>query len=141
MAIDWEKFIRLGKALVGKPYVFGAETNLKDGDPAHIAAIDCSELVEWLFAQVGIVVPDGSYNQFHATDSIDKASVQVGDLCFKWHTDNFQIHHVGVYIGEGNILEAKGKDWGVILTPKEKFEGSSEFARWGRVKQLNGSVA
>jgi cell wall-associated NlpC family hydrolase len=132
--IDWDKFVRLGKDLVGKQYKFGVEVDLADGDPSHIKALDCSELIEWLFAQIGIPVSDGSYNQFHETDSVGKDEVQIGDLCFKWNATNFQVHHVGVYIGEDTVLEAKGHAWGVILTPKKAFESSTEFARWGRLK-------
>ena len=53
--VNWSKFVSLGRQLVGKPYNFGVEVNLKETDAARIKAIDCSELVEWLYAQVGII--------------------------------------------------------------------------------------
>ena len=129
--IDWNKFSTLGKALVGKPYVFGAETNLNDPDPAHITALDCSELIEWLYHQVGIPMPDGSYNQ----DTLCKSytgELLVGDLGFKWHPDTHVIHHVGTYIGENMVLEAKGKAWGVILTSISAFMHVPDWAHWSR---------
>lgn len=126
--------MRLGKQLQGKPYKFGQEVNLKETDPAKIEAIDCSELVEWLYAQVGITVPDGSYNQFKVSRPITGAPL-LGDLGFKWIPETQSIHHVGVFIGEG-VLEAKGKDFGVVITPKEKYEASSHFAMWRRLSQI-----
>lgn len=132
--IRWARFIDLGKQLLGKPYNFGEEVNLKDGDPTHIKAIDCSELVEWLFAQVGVVVPDGSYNQFKHSVPIE-GDPKIGDLAFKWIPETKSVHHVGVWIDEG-VLEAKGKDFGVVLTPRDKYEASSHFAMWRRISQI-----
>ena len=133
--IDWSKLIRLGKQLVGKPYVFGSEVNLKDTNPDNIKAIDCSELVEWLYAQVGLNIPDGSYNQFKVTVPI-MGEPKLGDLGFKWIPDTHSIHHVGVWIGD-QVLEAKGKDFGVVLTPRSKYEGSSHFAMWRRLSSIS----
>lgn len=132
--IPWSKFIQLGRQLVGKPYVFGSETNLKDPDPAHIQALDCSELVEWLYSQIGITVPDGSYYQFKVSKPITGDPI-IGDLGFKWHPDNQVVHHVGVWLGDA-VLEAKGKAWGVILTPRKDFEASPDWAMWRRLNQI-----
>lgn len=132
--VNWARFVDLGKKLVGKPYNFGEEVNLKDPDPLHIKAVDCSELVEWLFAQIGIVVPDGSYNQFKVSNTIAGDPI-IGDLAFKWIPETQSIHHVGVWVGD-SVLEAKGKQWGVVLTPRTEFEKSSHFAMWRRLQTI-----
>lgn len=141
--INWSKLIDLGRKLVGKPYVFGAEVKLNDPSPDHIKAIDCSELVEWLFAQIGITVPDGSYNQAKTCKRLSfvpgdiKSDVLlIGDLGFKWDPETQAIHHVGIYIDEGMVLEAKGKSWGVVLTPYGDYVKSTHFAWWGRLKNI-----
>lgn len=134
--INWSKFITLGKQLVGKPYNFGVEVNLKETNPDNIKALDCSELIEWLFAQIDIVVPDGSYNQFKVCNAVPSDKVLIGDLGFKWNPDTHVIHHVGVYLGDNQVLEAKGINYGVIISDKEKFQESLHFARWGRLKQI-----
>lgn len=131
-------------AQVGKPYVFGTE-NDPHADPAAYKAWDCSELVEIAFAKIGITVPDGSYNQAKVINPVAPDQLQIGDLGFKWFPDTGVIHHVGIYIGnrplpEGSqvqvptVIEAKGKDWGVVLTPADTFMKSSQFAKWGRLK-------
>lgn len=132
--LNWPRLISLGKALVGKPYVFGSEVDLTNPDPSHIKSIDCSELVEWLFPNgVGLSFPDGSYNQAKICTKVGgNAPILIGDLGFKWNPDTEVIHHVGVYIGENTVLEAKGKQWGVVLTPLEAYIGSTHFAYWGR---------
>lgn len=140
--LNWPQLIELGKKLVGKPYKFGAEVNLKNPDPAHIKAIDCSELAEWLFAQIGIRIPDGSYNQAKACCKIGgqwkefPGKLKVGDLGFKWNPDTQSIHHVGVYIGQKDVLEAKGLKWGVVITPIDTYMASTHFAWWGRLKAM-----
>lgn len=133
--IDWAKFIRLGKQLVGKFYNFGIEVNLKETDPAKITALDCSELVEWLYAQVGMTIPDGSYNQFKVSKPVE-GELLIGDLGFKWNPDTHSVHHVGVWI-DGSVLEAKGKSYGVVLTSREAYEGSSHFAGWRRLNVVS----
>ena len=132
--INWARFVQLGKQLLGIKYVFGAETNLKDSDPTHIKELDCSELVEWLFAQIGLNVPDGSYNQFKVSKPIT-GDPQIGDLGFKWIPETESVHHVGVWIGDG-VLEAKGKKWGTVLTSRKDFENSPDWAMWRRLNQV-----
>lgn len=109
---------------------------MKDPDPDHIKAIDCSELVEWLFSQIGITVPDGSYNQAKMCRAVTKETLVIGDLGFKWDPATHAIHHVGIFIGDNKILEAKGKQWGTLITPLDKFTASSHFAWWGRLKNV-----
>ena len=136
--INWPKFIAFGKELVGKPYRLGAEVNihdiLKSQNPADIKEIDCSELVEVLFRLVGVPVPDGSYNQFKVSRPVI-GDLLIGDLGFKWNPENQVVHHVGVWI-DGAVLEAKGKAFGVILTPRESYERSSHFAGWRRLNAI-----
>jgi len=74
-----EQFVAIARRQVGKPYVFGAEAAPNDPDPP---AFDCSELAQWACARVGVVFPDGAWNQIAACKRIavaDAASV-VGRL-------------------------------------------------------------
>lgn len=140
--IPWSRFIELGKKLVGKPYSFGVEVNLKESNPDNIKGLDCSELVEYLFAQIGIVVPDGSYNQAKVCRQLKFGPppatdvLLIGDLGFKWIPETKSIHHVGVHIGGDSVLEAKGEQWGVVITPYKDFVLSPHFAYWGRLKTI-----
>lgn len=148
--INWAHLIEMGKKLVGKPYVFGAEINLSEQDATKIKAIDCSELVEYLFANLqkidgtraGLTMPDGSYNQAKMCRRLEfKAGITsdvllIGDLGFKWEPETEAIHHVGIFVGNGEVLEAKGKKWGVVLTKFSDYEQSDHFAFWGRHQKI-----
>jgi cell wall-associated NlpC family hydrolase len=76
--VDWPRLKEVLSAQLGKPYVFGAETKLFDLNPLQF---DCSELIEWAYWQVGIKVPDGSFNQYEQSTPI-KGVCQFGDLAF-----------------------------------------------------------
>jgi len=148
--VNWPPLIALGRRLVGKEYNFGAEVNLNDPDPDHIKALDCSELTQWLSAQatsvdgkkIDLGVPDGSQNQAKVCQRVQGLSSEfpekllIWDFGFKWIPETKSIHHVGVYIGNDIVLEAKGRDFGIVLTPVIRFMASTHFAFWGRLKTL-----
>ena len=76
----------------GKPYVWAA---------AGPNAFDCSGLVMYVFAQIGISLPHSSYAQVGMGSPVDLADLQPGDLVF-FNGDS----HVGIYIGGGNMVHA-----------------------------------
>jgi cell wall-associated NlpC family hydrolase len=78
---------------LGDPYVWGA---------AGPNAFDCSGLVMWAYAQVGISLPHFSGAQYADTTHIPMSDLQPGDLVF--FADPGQ--HVAMYVGGGNIIEA-----------------------------------
>lgn len=120
---------------LGKPYVFGVENDPKEIIWDNYKAWDCSELVEVAFAKIGILVPDGSYNQAKVCNRI-VGDPLIGDLGFKWHPDTEVIHHVGIYVGNERVIEAKGKSWGVVSTPVGEFVKSPDWAHWGRLRAI-----
>ncbi len=78
---------------VGDPYVWGA---------AGPSAFDCSGLVMWAYAQVGISLPHYSGAQFADGIHISMSQLQPGDLVFPSNPGE----HVAMYIGGGDIVEA-----------------------------------
>ncbi len=85
--------VAAAESRVGDPYVFGG---------AGPSAFDCSGLVEWAYAQVGISLPHFSGAQYAATIHISMSELQPGDLVF--FGDPAQ--HVAIYVGNGMIVEA-----------------------------------
>lgn len=143
--VKWGAFIEFLLAQVGKPYVYGVENDPK-ADPSTYKAWDCSELSRVAFAKIGIIVPDGSYNQARVVHAVSPNSLRIGDLGFLMIPDTGVIHHVGIFIGNRKIgtdvidtptvIEAKGKSWGVVLTPATKFMSTPQFAKWGRLNVI-----
>ena len=78
---------------VGKPYRWGA---------AGPDAYDCSGLTMWAWAQAGVSLPHSSQMQYSATPRVARSALQPGDLLFF----GSPIHHVGMYIGSGQMVEA-----------------------------------
>lgn len=81
--------------------------------------VDCSYLTMWCYRQVGIILPgtaaeQGRYIVEHNL-TIAREDLEPGDLVFWSHKPNgrfMNITHVGVYAGEGMIVDAsysKGK--------------------------------
>jgi cell wall-associated NlpC family hydrolase len=78
------------------------------GIDAGIVGFDCSGLTRYAYAQAGISVPRNSSAQFSALPKVSRNDLQRGDLVF-WATDTSSastIHHVAIYLGNGQILEA-----------------------------------
>jgi cell wall-associated NlpC family hydrolase len=78
---------------VGKPYRWGA---------AGPDSYDCSGLTMWAWAQAGVALPHNSGMQYAATTRVARDDWQPGDLLFFGNP----IHHVGMYIGRGQMVEA-----------------------------------
>ncbi len=78
---------------VGDPYVWGA---------AGPDAFDCSGLVMWAYAQVGVSLPHFSGAQYADTIHIPLSDVEPGDLVFPADPSE----HVAMYAGAGEIIEA-----------------------------------
>ncbi len=77
----------------GDPYVWGA---------AGPNAFDCSGLVLWAYAQIGISLPHYTGDQWNMGVHVSRANLQPGDLVF-FYPD---IGHVGLYIGNGLMVDA-----------------------------------
>jgi cell wall-associated NlpC family hydrolase len=79
-------------AEIGKPYVWAA---------AGPDSFDCSGLVMFAYAQVGVSLPHSSYAQWNVGVPISKDQLQPGDLVF---FDG--LGHVGLYVGGGQFIHA-----------------------------------
>lgn len=63
---------------------------------------DCSGLTQWAYARVGVSLPHYSRAQYSSGRHIARGDLQPGDLVFF----GSPIHHVGMYVGGGNFIEA-----------------------------------
>jgi len=79
---------------VGSPYVWGA---------AGPTTFDCSGLILWAYAQVGINLPHYSGAQYQVTTRISASQLQPGDLVFYGPGAS---EHVAMYIGGNQLVQA-----------------------------------
>jgi cell wall-associated NlpC family hydrolase len=77
---------------LGVPYVWGGSTP---------RGFDCSGLVSYVFAQIGVSLPHSSYSQFGMGTAVSISQLQPGDLVFFTGAS-----HVGIYIGGGQFIHA-----------------------------------
>ncbi|HMM41806.1 MAG TPA: NlpC/P60 family protein [Thermomicrobiales bacterium] len=115
-----------GLEAVGMPYLAG-------GDDMADGGFDCSGLVYWSYRMAGVELPHGSGPQWDATQRIDQAQLQPGDLVFFAGTWGSGISHSGIYAGNGYFLHSV--DWGepVQLTPLSDSYWGGHLAGFGRV--------
>ena len=97
-------------AQLGKPYVYGAKGP---------AAFDCSGLTTAAWAAGGVPVPAGTVSQKNAGTPASPATIAPGDLVFipgsLGSPDNPR--HVGIYVGQGLVVNAYSEQTGVIIQP------------------------
>jgi cell wall-associated NlpC family hydrolase len=88
-AVQWAE-----KAL-GRPYVWAA---------SGPGSFDCSGLTMWAYRHVGVNLPHSSRAQINHGARVSRDNLQPGDLVFF----GSPIHHVGMYVGGGDFIEAPG---------------------------------
>lgn len=87
------------------------------------AYVDCSYLVQWAYEGAGLSLPGTAAEQARYCVengwTISRNELQRGDLVF-WERGNCncgryrEIHHVGIYLGDGRIVEASSSSGKVI---------------------------
>ncbi|MDN5920719.1 MAG: C40 family peptidase, partial [Pseudonocardia sp.] len=97
-------------AQLDKPYVWGA----KGPD-----AFDCSGLMTAAWAAAGVGIPAGTVNQKFAGAPVSIAAIAPGDLVFTTGSLGSlgNPRHVGMYAGQGIVVEAHSTATGIILQP------------------------
>ncbi|MFF3752057.1 NlpC/P60 family protein [Streptomyces sp. NPDC002018] len=78
---------------IGTPYVYGA---------SGPSSFDCSGLTSWAYAQAGVSIPRTSEAQANAGTRLGQSQLQQGDLVIFYG----DLHHVGFYAGNGQVLHA-----------------------------------
>ncbi len=81
-------------AELGKPYVWGA---------TGPDSFDCSGLTQFVWKAAGVSIPRVAADQDSWTIPVPLSKLLPGDLVFFGTTD---IHHVGIYIGDGLMINA-----------------------------------
>ncbi|MEY7979811.1 C40 family peptidase [Streptomyces pilosus] len=101
------------KAQVGDAYVMGA---------TGPNAWDCSSLVQAAFKQVGVDLPRVSQDQSTVGTDIPLSQIQVGDILY-WGGKG-SAYHTGVYIGDGQYLDAANPSKGVVIQDLSGYPAS-----------------
>jgi cell wall-associated NlpC family hydrolase len=97
------RVVQIAVQYLGRPYVWGA---------AGPDAFDCSGLVTYVFAQIGISLPHFAAAQWNYGVYVPMDQLEPGDLVF------FEsLGHVGIYVGNGSYIQAPQPGDVVKITP------------------------
>ncbi len=93
---------------------------------------DCSGLVVWCLQQMGLIKGDYTANKIYneLCYAIQKDELKGGDLCFK--SQNGKMVHVGIYSKKYGVIEAAGRDFGVVERPID----ADKWTSYGRLRCL-----
>jgi cell wall-associated NlpC family hydrolase len=78
---------------VGVPYRWGGSS--------PTSGFDCSGLVYWAYARLGVEVPHSSYALYSLGRPVTRSRMKRGDLLFF-----YSLGHVGIYLGHGRMVHA-----------------------------------
>jgi cell wall-associated NlpC family hydrolase len=89
-------------------------------------AFDCSGLTQAAYRSAGISLPRTTYSQINAGPRIPRSQLQPGDLVFFYSG----ISHVGLYIGNGEMIHAPNPSAPVRIAPIDQmpFAGATRVA-------------
>lgn len=85
--------LRIAMSRIGDPYSWGA---------AGPNSFDCSGLVAWAYAQLGVSLPHYTGWLWNSGVHVSRSQLRPGDLVFFFPG----ISHVGIYVGNGFMLDA-----------------------------------
>jgi len=116
-----EYVIKRAGSQMGVPYSWGGGSlqgpskGVEDG--ANINGFDCSGLMRYAFAGVGVLIPRFSGDQYNAGRHIPQDQARRGDLIFYGPGGG---QHVTMYLGNGQMLEASSIAGKVTVSPVRK---------------------
>ncbi len=139
----YEQVLSIMKSHIGSPYIYGGSgevltssllSSLRRTFPDHASrgfydipsnylngnyrAFDCSGLMQWSFRQAGISLGRTTWDQINNGYEVSPSNAKPGDLLFFSN-----LGHVGMYIGNGQWIEApnKGKFVSITSVPWSKI--------------------
>ncbi|MEU6847975.1 C40 family peptidase [Streptomyces sp. NPDC046716] len=109
--------IAYARQALGSPYVWGA---------TGPNAFDCSGLTQAAYRAAGVSLPRTTYAQINAGQRVSRSQLQPGDLVFFYSG----ISHVGLYIGNGEMIHAPNPSAPVRIAPIDQmpFAGAARVA-------------
>lgn len=95
------------------------------------SAFDCSGFTRYVYkVAAGKELPHYSVAQYSQVKKISREQARPGDLIFFLRNG---AHHVGIYLGEGRMVDAAGYGKGVRISPISGSWWSRSFTGFGRL--------
>lgn len=130
--------VNAANKMLGTPYSWGGgntrgpSTGIccspKGRSGTEITGFDCSGLTLYAYAKAGISLPRTAAAQYAASEPVKPGKVRPGDLVF-YGKSPASIHHVGIYIGGGWMLDAPRPGTQVRYSPMDSMTDLLAVAR------------
>ncbi|RIV24392.1 peptidoglycan endopeptidase [Alicyclobacillaceae bacterium I2511] len=120
--------------LMGVHYTWGGDT------PA--TGFDCSGFTQYVFSKNGISLPRTATQQAGVGVLVPRDDLQPGDLLFftDTYTNHYanQVTHVGIYAGDGNMIESSSVHNQGVMVIKNVFANPYYQTRYYGAKNVTG---
>lgn len=132
--IPGDAIIAKAQSALGTPYIWGGNSLSK--------GVDCSGLVQQVFASFGIQLPRVTYEQIGVGASVSRKKLAVGDLVF-FDTDRSKAgpDHVGIYMGGGKFIHAPRPGKGVQISSLTDSYYNDRLMAIRRVPGVQGNAS
>ncbi|HET8575050.1 MAG TPA: phenylalanine--tRNA ligase beta subunit-related protein [Candidatus Paceibacterota bacterium] len=141
-----QKMLDLAPKYAGTKYAYGADQSTGKTEPK---SFDSSSLIQFLFAEAGMLVPRLAVDQYFFGEEVAFADMLPGDVVFSNAAEE-QIYfksvhflpgkelpegvdHAGLYLGEGNILHTSREQQKAVI---EKMKESKQFKKVVGVRRM-----
>lgn len=130
MSVTGGEIVTEVEKFVGDAYVYGG---------TGPSSFDCSGLVQYVLTKLGVAnVPRTSEEQWGWVQKISASQLQPGDLVFaQFPGDDASPGHVGIYVGNGQVLSAEDPQSGVGYSSLSSWAGN--IVGYGRVPSSSNS--
>lgn len=106
---------------LGNPYVW-AGTSLTNG-------CDCSGFTMQIYAQFGVSLSHSSWAQSRSGVEVSASNAEPGDLVFYQSSGSATGGHVGIYIGNGQMISALSSKYGICISNVKYDKAGLTFRR------------
>jgi len=113
------RVVKLALRQVGAPYAWGGD---------QPSGFDCSGLVHYVYATVGVELPHNVARQYRRGVSVTRDKLRPGDVVF---FDG--LRHNGIYIGEGRFVHAAVTPDAVVIS---RLDERWYASRWVGARRL-----
>lgn len=129
--IDINALIREARRYRGVPYLFGASPYPKS------KKFDCSSFTQYVYGKFGVKLSRVARNQAKQGQSVSRTKLRKGDLVFFSVPGRFKsnkiVGHVGIYIGNGQMINTFSNKKGVHIASINKGYWSTKYLGARRV--------
>ena len=108
------RVIQTSMEYIGVPYVFGGTSP---------SGFDCSGYVRYVFANAGVSLPRTADAQYEVGYPVSTNELTAGDLVF-FSTYEYGPSHVGIYLGDGEFINASSSRGVAIDSLNSSYWGS-----------------